>query len=225
MGFEPPSALAAAALSYNPVVLRELRLSLLLPLLLLSLCGCGAISGLTGGLPGRAAQYYNYLIGRYPQQAYSSYLSPAYKKAFTRDDLRRLDESHRKGDKPNLRYPVAKSDDVLVERQGNFAYSVVDPELGDAYAVLQAQRWVRSGSGWYVYTGSAAEIQAYGPFPTELAPPALAHFAEKHKAEKEKEAAKAAMKAGKSKSKAGGESSQDAGADADTGADKDQSGK
>lgn len=170
---------------------------------LLSGCGGGGFMGsVLGGLKGRCAGYYNYMIGRFPKQAYSSYLSPAYKAKFSRDDLRKLDESRRKGSKPNTRYPLAKADDVLLTQQDRFAWSVVDPELGDAFAVLQAQRWVKVGASWYLYSGTQSEIDAYGVFPPELAPPPLIEFDKRRAEAAEKQKAKAA---GKAKGKPQGE--------------------
>ncbi|MCC7478139.1 hypothetical protein IT575_06735 [bacterium] len=185
---------------WQPLTLRAAVLALTLACAIW-LAACGAV----GGIEGRAAQYYNYMIGRYPKQAYSSYLSPAYKKKFTRDGLRQLDETRRKASKPNTRYPLAKGKHVLVSSQDRFAYTVVDPELGDAFAVLQPQRWVKSGLNWYLYTGSQAEIEAYGSFPAELAPPPLAEFEALH----EKERKPATLPKGKG-SKDGAEDSGDA---------------
>ncbi len=167
-------------------------LALLAGLLLLGSCG------VVGGLEGRAAQYYNYLIGRYPKQAYSSYLSPAYKKKFSRDDLRQLDESRRKATKPNTRYPLAHGRNVLITSEDKFAWSVVDPALGDAFAVQQPLRWVKVGLNWYIYSGSEAEISAYGAFPATLAPPPMVEFEKQHEAEREKATSRKA-KGGKSK--------------------------
>lgn len=145
----------------------------------LLLCGgipaCGLFSP---GVEARAAAYYNFMVGRTPRTLYTSFLSPAYKGTFQPDSLKALDEYSRVETQPNERYPAARARDVQVEARDQFAYTAIDPGLGDAYANLQPQRWVRDGSRWYMYMGSDAEVSAYGIFPADLYPPRLAPAAD-----------------------------------------------
>jgi hypothetical protein len=129
--------------------------------------GCSA----TGSLKSRAAGYYSFMAGLTPKTAYSSFLSPAYRKSFKRADLDQLNKTYAKAKTPTERYPACKPENVSFALEAKFAYTVADPELGDAYRNLQPVRWVRAGNGWYLYTGSKDEIEAYGEFPGGMAPP------------------------------------------------------
>jgi hypothetical protein len=148
------------------------RSSLLLALFCLALlvlaAGC---SLLPQRLETRAAQYYNYMAGHAPQTDYSSFLSPAYRRMFKREDLKKLNAAMGVSKQANTRYPKAGAEDIAIVLKQQFAFSVVRPELGDAFASQAPVRWVKTGNRWYLYTGSDAEVKRYGPFPGELGPP------------------------------------------------------
>jgi hypothetical protein len=140
----------------------------------LALALCTACGLLPQRLETRAAQYYNFMAGQAPQTKYSSFLSPAYRGVFKREDLKALDKARGVASQASVRYPKATSQDVAVSfdpQHKHFAYSVVRPQLGDAFAMQPPVKWVRAGNRWYLYTGSDAEIKRYGPFPPQLGPP------------------------------------------------------
>ena len=131
--------------------------------------GCGLIGG---SLKGRAAAYYNYMVGLSPKARYSSFLSPVYRRTFSSADLHRLDKAISPGTKPTTRYTPARTKDIAVARMGQFAFTTINPELGRAFEGVGPARWVNVGGRWYLYTGSEAEVNAYGKFPMALSPPA-----------------------------------------------------
>ena len=148
--------------------MRRIMASSILLAAVLLLCSCAMLPG--GRLESRAADYYNYMAGKQAGKKYSSYLSPAHRGAMDRADLRALDEAKDTADKSNERYPDAKAADVSVSTESHFAYTMVNPELGDAFANQPPVKWVKAGMRWYVYMGSEAEVQKYGPFPASLSP-------------------------------------------------------
>jgi hypothetical protein len=132
----------------------------------------GGCSLFGGDLKGRAAAYYNFMVGLSPKTKYSSFLSPAYRHTFTSAHLRRLDKAISPGEKPIQRYSPARTKDIAVAQMGQYAFTTVNPELGRAFESVGPARWVNVGGRWYRYTGSEAEVNAYGKFPVALSPPA-----------------------------------------------------
>ena len=139
----------------------------LLCLLLLASVSCSAYFGPQK----RAAAYYSHMAGLSPAVPYSSFLSPAYRKQLGAEGVKALNEAHGKAKDATTRYPRAKAADVGVEEKAGFAWTCVNPLLGDAYANLQPVRWVHIGMGWYLYLGSDAEQNAYGTFPGDMGKP------------------------------------------------------
>lgn len=139
-------------------------------LAVLLLCsGCGNAES---GLKNRAAEYYNYMVGQAPRTPYTSFLSPAYRKTFSKQVLEKLNTQ--RGSKPevNKRYKPAEARHIAVVIDGRFAYSNIGADLGQSFASVGPVRWVRVGSSWYLYAFSTAEKKAYGDFPNSLSPPA-----------------------------------------------------
>jgi hypothetical protein len=134
---------------------------------LTALCGCTLLGG---SLEQRAAGYYNYMAGKQPQVKYSSFISPAYRQAMGSSTVKQLDESKGLGRQPNERYPDATAEHVSVSIKDQFAYTMVDPGLGDAFRAMPPVKWVKVGRRWYLYMGSDAEAGKYGPFPPDLSP-------------------------------------------------------
>jgi len=132
-----------------------------------ALAGCSP----TSGLKARAAAYYSFMAGLTPKVAYSSFMSPAYRKTFQRSDLDQLNKTYARAKTASDRYKRCKPADVSVTLESRFAITVANPELGDAYRNLLPIRWVRVGSGWYLYSGSKSELEEYGEFPGGIAPP------------------------------------------------------
>ncbi|MCH7472866.1 hypothetical protein IIA79_07945 [bacterium] len=140
-------------------------------LLLVSLIFVGGCGLFGGNLSSQAASYYNYMVGRSPDTAYTSFLSPAFRHALSEDTMRQLNNAKGKGLAAGDRYPEAAVEDVFTAVSGSFAYTAINPELGNAYRNLEAVRWVKAGYRWYIYIGSDAERESYGPFPAELIAP------------------------------------------------------
>lgn len=171
-----PIALSPPAAGYNSLV-RAFTLYAALVLLAVLLCTAGGCGAGQGSLQQQAISYYNYMAGRSPKTKYSSFLSPAYRSQFKGADLKQLNKAMARSEKASTRYPEVKAANVAVsvfrEKNGqDYGYSVVDPQLGDAYANLRPVRWVRAGWRWYVYLGSDAELKRYGTFPGGFGPPA-----------------------------------------------------
>jgi hypothetical protein len=155
---------------YNGIVETRRIITIGVALAVLVLCaGCGSTEG---ALKSRAAAYYNYMVGLAPGTNYSSFFSPAYRKTFTKQVLKKLNT--RPGTKPeaNKRYKPASARHIAVVINGRFAYTNIGMELGQSFASVGPARWVRVGSGWYLYSFSTAEKKAYGDFPNSLSPPA-----------------------------------------------------
>ena len=136
--------------------------------LCLALGSCGLFST---SLETRANSYYAFMVGLAPGAKYSSFISPAYRQTFDRSSLAILDEARGVGKTVNKRYPKTGAKDIATSTRDSFAYSLVNPALGDAYAAMSPVRWVKAGRSWYLFLGSDAEIGAYGEFPRELSPP------------------------------------------------------
>jgi hypothetical protein len=119
----------------------------------------------------RAAAYYSHMAGLTPRVSYSSFLSPAYRKQLGAEGVKALDDAHGKASEATTRYPRAAAADIGVEEKAGFAWTSVNPLLGDAYANLEPVRWVHVGMGWYLYLGSDAEQKAYGTFPGDMGKP------------------------------------------------------
>lgn len=126
-----------------------------------------------GNLDTRAVRYYNFMAGRSPQTDYGMFLSPAYLQQMQRSELEEMNQAVGAAKRASERYPEITPANCAFskDKDGKYAYSVVDPRLGDAYAHLAPVRWVRVGFSWYIYLGSDAEIQRYGQFPSSLGPP------------------------------------------------------
>jgi hypothetical protein len=134
-------------------------------LLVVLLAGCGLFGG---GLASRAANYYAYMLGHGKDVKYSSFLSPAYRESFSKDGLANLNGTMRRGNIRGGRIPPVKPRDINVFREANFYVTTVKPEAGEGYDGISVTRWIKVGSGWYLYSGSEAEIEAYGHFPDSL---------------------------------------------------------
>ena len=132
------------------------------------LTSCGILGG---GLDKRAALYYNFMVGRKPNVTYNRFLSPAYRNLFAPEELAKLDTAMQQGRTPNERLPSATASDVYISQAGTFALTTVNPKLDKIFAAFAPVRWVRVGGRWYLYSGSDAEYEAYGPFPQDLVPP------------------------------------------------------
>lgn len=136
----------------------------------LGICaGCGTPES---GLKSRAAAYYNFMVGLAPEKDYSSFLSPAYRKLLSKQSLKQLNAHPSGKQEANKRYKPASSKHIAVTIAGRFAYSNIGAELGQSFASVGPSRWVRVGSGWYLYSSSSTEQKAYGSFPNSLSPPA-----------------------------------------------------
>jgi hypothetical protein len=140
-------------------------------LLLTLMCGAGGCANNEAGLRKRAAEYYSYMLGLSPRTEYSSFLSPAYRKSFTKTGLQQLN-TELGAAQASTRYKPAQAKHVAVALKGRFGYSNIGNELGQAYASIGPVRWLRVGSKWYLYLSSKAERDAYGPFPSDASPPA-----------------------------------------------------
>lgn len=119
----------------------------------------------------RAAAYYSHMVGLTPKTPYTAFISPAYRKQLAPEALKALNNALAQSKLATDRYPKAGLADVGVEAKGRFAWTTVNPLLGDAYANLEPVRWVKVGLGWYLYFGSDAEKKAYGDFPGDLGKP------------------------------------------------------
>lgn len=136
---------------------------------LLLCAGCGSPES---ALKNRAANYYNYMVGLAPGTDYSSFFSPAYRKTFTKQVLKKLNQKPGTKQESNKRYKPASARHIAVVVDGRFAYTNIGTELGQSFASVGPVRWVRVGSGWYLYAFSTVEKKAYGDFPNSLSPPA-----------------------------------------------------
>jgi hypothetical protein len=117
------------------------------------------------------------MLGHGRDVKYSSFLSPAYRDSFTKDGLANLNSTMRRGNIQGGRIPPVQPGDINVYREANFFVTTIKPEAGEGYGGISLARWVKVGSGWYLYSGSESEIEAYGHFPDSLlaeasAPPA-----------------------------------------------------
>jgi hypothetical protein len=130
-------------------------------------CGMGA-----GGLSTRAAAYYNFMTGASSVGKASAFMSPAQRRALGKESVMQANQVLDPSMMPPSRYTPAAGKDVAVASKGRFAFTMVRPELGNAFSQLDPVRWVRVGMKWYLFTGSTAETAAYGSFPPDLAPPA-----------------------------------------------------
>lgn len=138
-------------------------------LLLLLLAGC---AGAESGLKKRAAQYYNYMVGLSPRTQFASFLSPAYRKSFAKETLKKMNGRPGGTQQANQRYEHVSPSHISVVIEGRFAYSNISNELGQAFGSIGPARWVRVGAKWYLYSSSGAEQKAYGSFPSGVSPPA-----------------------------------------------------
>ena len=125
----------------------------------------------TGALKGRAASYYSFMAGALREGRYSSFVSPAFKRANGKDAIKQMDAMLDPSKLPPSSYDPAKASDVAVAVEGRFAITSIRPELGTAFTRLDPVRWVRVGLRWYIFNGNSAETQAYGQFPPVLTPP------------------------------------------------------
>jgi hypothetical protein len=140
----------------------------LTPLLVANvLAGCSAHSQLAG----RAADYYSMLAGHDTKAKLSSYYSPAYRKLMKREALAVVDKAITANTVEKSRYPRAKAGDIATHIEGRFALTTANPALGDVYKSQRSTKWVKAGTRWYLYLGSAVESKAYGPFPVGMKPP------------------------------------------------------
>jgi hypothetical protein len=143
---------------------------------LCGLCSCrnGFITSTsTAGLQKTAADYYNFRVGQQPGREYSDFLSPAYRASFSKEDLAVLNKGNASA-KPNTkRIEKISSSDVVVSIEASFAMTDVPPRLGFAFESMQAQRWVKVGSRWFLYMGSDKEVSEYGYFPVGIAFPQI----------------------------------------------------
>lgn len=135
------------------------------------LCCMSGCANSESGLKKRAAEYYSYMLGLTPKLSYSSFLTPAYRKTFTKAGLKELNAKLAVAE-ANKRYKPAQAKHVAVLIKGRFGYSNIGNELGQSYADIGPVRWVRVGSRWYVHMSTNAELSAYGPFPSDVSPPA-----------------------------------------------------
>ena len=119
-------------------------------------------------MKGRAADYYDFMLGNGGDAKYSSFLSPAYRDSFEPDVLANLDHAMRRGNVTGSRLPKVEAGDVLVVKEGNFALTAIDPGAGDHYQGVSEASFVKVGTRWYVFVGSESEIAAYGSFPESL---------------------------------------------------------
>lgn len=124
-----------------------------------------------GQLAGRAADYYSMLAGYNSKAKLSAYYSPAYRKMLNRDALKVVDKAISANQPDKSRYPRAKASDIAIHIEGRFALTTANPALGDVYSNQRSTKWVKAGTNWYLYLGSAAEAKAYGPFPVGMMPP------------------------------------------------------
>ncbi|MCB1220242.1 MAG: hypothetical protein H7A35_14020 [Planctomycetales bacterium] len=138
---------------------------------LLMLAGCNrsvVSSRATAGLQKTAAEYYNFSVGNLQGRDYSSFLSPAYRNSFTKDNLDALNAGNAPARSSNNRIEKVKAEDVVANLEGNFAMTDVPPSLGFAFESMEPLRWVKAGSRWYLYLGSDAEVGEYGYFPVSI---------------------------------------------------------
>jgi len=126
-----------------------------------------------GSLEDRAADYYNFMVGNKPNVKYSSYISPAYRGVFAKEDLKALNEAMSPGSTASVHHGTASAEDVFTAVQDKFAITLIDPNKGRAFRNIEPTKWVKAGNRWYLYFGSDAEISRYGPFPQDLSPPAV----------------------------------------------------
>lgn len=131
------------------------------------LCGCSA----EGRLAGRAASYYSFMAGHNQRGKMSSFYNPAYRKHLGPDGVKVHNASIKPTPSEDVRYPRAGARDVATRIEGRFAMTVANPELGDVYANQRVTKWVKVGMGWYLWRGSADEVDAYGQFPIGMPPP------------------------------------------------------
>lgn len=124
-----------------------------------------------GALRSRAAAYYNFMVGVSPSRRFSSFYSPAWRAAFTKNALKQLDEKLSGENSPDARYKPIRLAQIRVARDGRYAITVASAEAGQAFANVGAVRWVRVVGKWYKYGSTKAEADAYGSFPVNLAPP------------------------------------------------------
>lgn len=140
----------------------------LLILLLIPLTACGVLGR---SVEDCAADYYNFMVGRSPKVAYSSFLSPGYRGTMQPEAREKYDAAMFHGQRANDRFPEVTATDVLVAREGKFAITVLRPGLGSALSGLAPVRWVQDSRRWFLYLGVDVELGRYGVFPETLAAP------------------------------------------------------
>jgi len=140
----------------------------LLILLLIPLTACGVLGR---SVEDCAADYYNFMVGRSPKVAYSSFLSPAYRGIMTPESRKKYDSAKLQVLRANDRFPEVAATDVIVAREGKFAITVLRPGLGSALNGLAPVRWVQDTRRWYIYLGVDVELGRYGVFPETLVAP------------------------------------------------------
>ena len=156
---------------YNLYVISAIRTITILFAALLLLAGCNnklIKSQAVSGLQKTAADYYNFKVGNLPGREYASFLSPAYRKSFSKDALETLNRGNAMARSSNNRIEKLRSEDVAVSIEGNFAMTDVPGSAGFAFESMEPQRWVKSGSKWYIYLGSDSEVSDYGYFPVSI---------------------------------------------------------
>ncbi len=147
-----------------------IHLTALLALLCLAAaCNNNLVSGnTTTGLQKTAAEYYNFRVGNQGDLEYSSFLSPAYRNSFSKEDLESLNLANAAARSSNDRIEKVKADDVVISSEANFAMTDVPPALGFVFSSMEPLRWVKSGNRWYLYLGSDREVSDYGYFPVTI---------------------------------------------------------
>lgn len=138
--------------------------------LVLSSCGGGE-----GRLKARSLEYYNYLTGA-NELTGEVFDSPARLKSLTpdaREGMKRVAAELKKArdeikKQTKVEPTVIDGKLVSVKVDGRFGITVITVRV-PVDAVRTQVRWVRDRGRWYLFSGTEAEIDAYGEFPSDLA--------------------------------------------------------
>jgi hypothetical protein len=134
------------------------------------LASCGFV---TPKLEPAATSYYDYMQGLDPGRSFSSFASPAYRKALPAQSVKKFDEVMARGHKKNPRARPIKATEIRAATVANFGLTEAGPDASYATQTLGKTRWVRDGGKWYLFLGSDAEVKQYGQFPVQLVLPPL----------------------------------------------------
>ncbi len=123
-------------------------------------------------LKNRAVAFYNIFTGSNTKNSLQDFLLPPFRDEFSEgtaaNNLKLLREAMRKN--PAADILAVNPEEVALIISGRFGATWIEGKWDKPIAQMKPIKWVREGKTWYLYQGSPAQVEKYGPFPTELLP-------------------------------------------------------